>query len=335
MNSPYLTDLFQLAMFTAKVMIVAVFIVFILFMFATILTKGKEKAKAHLRVKNLNEKYNEAVEDILHETCNKKQLKKFYKDKKASKKATENTPSNNVFVIDFVGDMKATTVTNLTEEINAILGVATSADEVFVKIDSGGGLVHTYGLAAAQLMRIRAKNIPLTVAIDKVAASGGYLMACVANKIIAAPFAIIGSIGVIVQLPNFHRILKEKKVDYEMYTAGEFKRTITLFGENTEEGREKLQEEIEDIHGLFKNQIQLHRPQVDINKVATGEHWLGQQAIGLKLIDEIKTADEYLLDKSRTAKILEITYQIKKPMLSKFTSAAGMLFDKLRLMLMK
>lgn len=334
MNLNLLADLFQLGLFAAKVMIVALVIIFILIVFFMLLAKGKEKARAHLRVKNLNEKYEESVEEILNKTYNKKQLKKFYKDKKASKKAAENVPTNNVFVIDFVGDMKASTVTNLTEEINAIISAATSADEVVIKIDSGGGLVHTYGLAAAQLMRIRAKNIPLTVAIDKVAASGGYLMACVANKIIAAPFAIIGSIGVIVQLPNFHRVLKEKKVDYEMYTAGEFKRTITLFGENTEEGREKLQEEIEDIHGLFKNQIQLHRPQVDINKVATGEHWLGQQAIGLKLVDEIKTSDEYLLEKSKTAKILEISYHTKKPMFSKLTGAAGMLFDKLRLMIM-
>lgn len=330
-----LTDLFQLAMFAAKAMIVALVIIIILFAFFMLLAKGKEKIKAHLSIKNLNEKYEEATEHILHETYNKKQLKKFYKDKKAEKKANDKILRNSIFVIDFVGDMKASTVTNLTEEINAILGAATSADEVFVKIDSGGGLVHAYGLAAAQLMRVRAKNIPLTVAIDKIAASGGYLMACVANKIIASPFAIVGSIGVIVQLPNFHRILKEKNVDYEMHTAGEFKRTITIFGENTEEGREKLQEEIEDIHSLFKNQIQMHRPQVDINKVATGEHWLGQQALGLKLVDEIKTADEYLLEKSKTAKVVEISYQIRKPILSKLTGAAGMLFDRLRLMIMK
>ena len=329
-----LADLIALGIFAAKAIIVALVIIFILFMFFMLLAKGKEKAKAHLSIKNLNDKYEEVVEEISHATCNKKQLKKFYKEKKAAKKAAENLPCSNVFVIDFVGDMKASTVTNLTEEVNAVISAATSADEVLVKIDSGGGLVHTYGLAAAQLMRIRAKNIPLTVAIDKVAASGGYLMACVANKILAAPFAIIGSIGVIVQLPNFHRVLKEKKIDFEMHTAGDFKRTITVFGENTPEGREKLQEEIEDIHGLFKNQIQLHRPQVDIAKVATGEHWMGQQALGLKLVDEIKTADEYLLEKSKTAKIIEISYHIRKPMLSKLTSAAGMLFDKLRLMIM-
>src|SRR5205085_5609335 len=169
--------------------------------------------------------------------------------------------------------------------------IATPADEVLLRLESAGGVVHGYGLAAAQLMRIRAQNIPLVIAIDKVAASGGYMMACVANTILSAPFAIIGSIGVVVQLPNFHRLLKDKHIDFELHTAGEFKRTITLFGENTEEGKEKLQEEIEDIHGLFKNLIHEYRKEIDIEKVATGEHWLGQQAIQLKLVDEIKTSD--------------------------------------------
>jgi serine protease SohB len=184
--------------------------------------------------------------------------------------------------------------------------------------------VHAYGLAAAQLSRIREKKIPLTVTVDKVAASGGYLMACVANKILAAPFAIIGSIGVVVQMPNFHRLLKQKHVDFEQLTAGDYKRTLTMFGHNTEEGREKLQEEIEEIHHLFKDAIQANRPQIDIEKVSTGEHWLGTQAFSLRLVDKIETSDDYLVAKSEAANLYEISYETKKSLSQKLTAAANM-----------
>jgi serine protease SohB len=187
-------------------------------------------------------------------------------------------------------------------------------------------MVNGYGLAAAQLMRLRARHIPLTIAIDKIAASGGYMMACIANKIIAAPFSIIGSIGVIVQLPNFNRFLKDRDIDVEMHTAGQFKRTITMFGENTNEGREKLQHDLEDIHEQFKNLISTHRQHIDINKVATGEHWLGQQALDLNLVDEIKTSDDYLLEHSMNSQLFEITYETKKSLLSKLiTSGTALL----------
>ena len=154
-------------------------------------------------------------------------------------------------------------------------------------------------------------------------------MACVGNKILSAPFAIIGSIGVIVQLPNFHRLLKDKHIDFEMHTAGEFKRTITLFGENTNEGREKLQDELEDIQALFKNLISEYRQHVDINQVATGEHWLGQQAMTLNLVDEIKTSDDYLFEQSKKASIYEICYEVKKPLLARLSSSASLLREKL------
>jgi serine protease SohB len=182
-------------------------------------------------------------------------------------------------------------------------------------------MVHAYGLAAAQLARIRQRGIPLIVTVDKVAASGGYLMACIADKIFAAPFAIIGSIGVIVQLPNFHRLLKEKNIDFEQLTAGNYKRTLTLFGENTEAGREKLHQEIEEVHHLFKQLIHENRPQLDIEKVATGEHWLAKQAIEFKLVDELRTSDDYLLEQSNTANLFEVRYEVKKSFIEKlFTS---------------
>ena len=140
-------------------------------------------------------------------------------------------------------------------------------------------MVHTYGLAASQLHRITRAGIPLTVSVDKGAASGGYLMACVANTIIAAPFAIIGAIGVLAQIPNFNRALKKVDVDYEVMTAGEHKAPITMFGEITDKGKNKLQQELEETHDLFKGFITQHRPQVPVHEVASGEVWYGQQAI--------------------------------------------------------
>ena len=206
--------------------------------------------------------------------------------------------------------------------------VATENDEVFVRLESGGGVVHGYGLAASQLMRLREKNIPLTVSVDKVAASGGYMMACVGNRIIAAPFSIIGSIGVIAQIPNFHRVLKKHDVDFEQFTAGEFKRTVTMFGENTDEAKAKFREEIEDIHVLFKDFIVQHRPDVDIVKVSTGESWPGTRALERNLVDELKTSDDYLLENSQHADIYEISYVSKKSLIEKIGFQFQRLVDK-------
>lgn len=281
-------------------------------------------------IKHLNHVYDTIREELLAETLTKKQFKQFLKTKKADEKAKaklEHKPKT-IYVLDFDGDIKASQVSSLSKTITAVLNVATPADEVLLKLESAGGIVHGYGLAAAELMRFRARNIPLIVAIDKVAASGGYLMACVANKILSAPFAIIGSIGVVVQMPNFHRLLKDKHIDFELHTAGEFKRTITLFGENTKEGRDKLQQDIEDIHGHFKHLIEDFRPQVDIAKVSTGEHWLGQHALTLNLVDEIRTSSDYLLEQSKKAQLFEVSYEVKKPLLARLSASAKLLQEK-------
>ncbi|MBV9575110.1 MAG: protease SohB [Gammaproteobacteria bacterium] len=320
--------LIELALFASKAVIILFIIMIVLLTFFVLLAKGKEKIKeGRLIIKNLNQKYTEATEAILSETLSKKLFKKLLKEKKSAEKikAAAEEKAKNVFVIDFQGDIKASAVSALSEEITAILNVATPTDEVVVKVESGGGVVHGYGLAAAQLMRVRARQIPLTVTIDKIAASGGYLMACVANKILCAPFAIVGSIGVIMQLPNLHRYLKNKNIDFEQLTAGEYKRTLTVFGENTEAGREKLQHELEDVHQLFKQLITEHRQQIDIQKVATGEHWLGKQALGLQLVDEIKSSDDYLLECSKQSQVFTIAYEVKKPFLSKLSAAANLL----------
>lgn len=312
----------QLALFAGKTLILLIFFVLLLVIFIAVLSKGKGSKNGKLTIKNLNHKYDDIAEALNAEIVSKKKYKQLLKARKAKDKEAEHKKDGkNIYVLNFHGDIKASAVTSLTEEINAVLNVVTPADEVVVRVESGGGVVHGYGLAAAQLLRFRKRKIPLTVAVDKVAASGGYMMAAVASKIIAAPFAIIGSIGVLVQLPNFHRVLKDKHIDFEQFSAGKYKRTLTIFGENTEEGREKLQTEIEEVHGLFKNLISQHRKNVDIDQVATGEYWLGQQALALNLVDEINTSDDYLFDLSKRANIYEICYEVKKPLLSKLMGA--------------
>lgn len=316
----------ELAIFSIKIVILFVFIAGLLAVFFTLLAKAKNKSPTRLTIKKLNQTYENIKETLLAEILNKKEFKQFLKDKKAQEKANQaEKKGKNVFVLKFHGDIQASGVASLREEISAILNIATPTDEVVVKLESAGGAVHAYGLAAAQLMRIRAKNIPLTVAIDKVAASGGYLMACVADQIISAPFAIIGSIGVIVEMPNFHRLLQDKHVDIEQHTAGEYKRTLSVLGKITDAGRKKLQEEIDTIHTSFKNLIAEHRQSIDINRVATGEYWLATQAIDLKLVDALQTSDEYLQTRcQQKAQVYEISYEIKKSWLSKFTERASL-----------
>ena len=217
-----------------------------------------------------------------------------------------------VFVLDFDGDVRASAVEKLRRELTAVLTDAGSGDEVVLRLDSGGGTVTGYGLGASQLDRVRRQGVPLTVCIDKVAASGGYMMACVADRLIAAPFAVLGSIGVVAQIPNFHRLLKELNIDVELLTAGKYKRTLTLFGENTEEGREKFMRDIERIHVQFKEYVAAHRPKLDIERVSTGEVWSGQDALELHLADELGTSDDYLVAASEEREVLLVGYKAKK-----------------------
>ncbi|WP_193165416.1 protease SohB [Microbulbifer hainanensis] len=227
-----------------------------------------------------------------------------------------------LFVLHFDGDIKASALAHLREEVTAVLQVAEPGDEVVVCLESPGGMVANYGLAASQLARVRSAGIQLTIAVDKVAASGGYMMACVADRILAAPFAMLGSIGVLAQLPNFNRLLKRHDVDFELFTAGEYKRTVTMFGENTAEGKEKFQSDLDEIHALFQHFVGEYRPQLDVAKVATGEVWFGQRALDLGLVDEIKTSDEYLTGCAKSADLYQVEYKEKTNIAKKFGLAA-------------
>ena len=266
-----------------------------------------------LEINNLNHRFKDMELTLKRETLPKKAFKAAVKAaKKAAAEEKSVEAGKKLFVINFRGDIRATGVASLREEISAIMTMATPDDEVLVRLENAGGLVHDHGLAAAQLLRVRGKGIALTVAVDKIAASGGYLMACVANRILAAPFAVLGSIGVLAQIPNFNRLLDSHGVDFEQFKGGEFKRTVTFFGKNTDADREKFIEEIEDTHALFKEFVAAQRPGIDVSKVATGEHWYGKRAMDMALCDELKTSDDYLLEKSAGSRILEVKYASRK-----------------------
>ncbi len=236
--------------------------------------------------------------------------------KEGGEKSAE-TQKPRLFVLDFDGDLYARAVGALRNEITAVLSIARPEDEVLLRLESPGGVVHGYGLAASQLRRLRERNIPLTVAVDKVAASGGYMMACVADKIVSAPFAIVGSVGVVAEVPNIHRLLKKHDIDVDVMTAGEFKRTVTFMGENTEKGKQKFRQELEETHQLFKQFVSENRPGLDIEKIATGEHWFGRQALALNLIDEISTSDDLLLKAFENKQLIEVKYQEKQSLIQR------------------
>lgn len=308
-----------------------------LVLFAILVVMGTAKRAAHqegLEITHLNKKF-ESTENLMQNALlakgdlkkAKKARRKEHKQEERAKKQGEETKPR-IFVINFKGDIRASATASLREEVSAILTVAGDKDKVLVRLENPGGAVHEHGLAASQLLRLKRHGIELIAAIDKVAASGGYLMACVADNIIAAPFAVVGSIGVIAQLPNFHRWLEQRGIDYEQITAGQFKRTLTVFGENTDAGREKLKEEIEDVHELFKAQIVEHRPQVEIERVSTGEHWYGLRALELKLIDEIGTSDDYLAAAAKHSDLYELAYKRRRPALERMMSGAESLLSR-------
>jgi serine protease SohB len=291
-------------------------------------SKGKTQSKGKLAITNLSEKFEDMGNVVRSSNMNPKELKKFYKDitKNKKKKTDEKEPS--IFVLNFNGDIQASEVEKLKYEINAILLSESECKEVVVKVESGGGSAYAYGLCAAELKRLVDNDISLTVCIDKVAASGGYLMSCVATKIIAAPWAIVGSIGVIAQLPNFHRLLKKNLIDFEMHTAGEFKRTLTTLGENTEEGREKFKADLEDLHVIFKDFVKEQRPEVDTAIVATGEVWQGEEAVRVGLVDSLETSDNYLVNLSKDATLFEIEYIEKKNLSERFAFSMQLILEK-------
>jgi serine protease SohB len=331
----------EYGLFLAKIATVVIAIAVIAVLIVNLTQRKRQRGE--LRITRLSEQYKEMQEDMSvalldghqQKQWHKAQKKKFKLEAKAAKaKAKQDhqeTTKPRVYVLDFKGSMDAHEVTSLREEVTAVLAVAKPQDQVVLRLESPGGVVHGYGLAASQLQRLREKQIPLTVAVDKVAASGGYMMACVADKIVAAPFAILGSIGVVAQIPNFNRFLKNKEIDIELHTAGQYKRTLTLLGENTEEGRQKFREDLNETHHLFKDFVKRMRPSLDIEQVATGEHWYGLQAQEKGLVDEVGTSDDLLLSLMEGRELVGVRYTQRKRMLDRFTNSAAESADRLLL----
>lgn len=301
----------------------------------------KRHSGGQLRLTHLDDDYREMKEDLQLAKMKPQAQKVWLKQHKKEEKQKAKTEKRNakagvsevtkptLYVLEFKGSMDAGEVSSLREEISAVLAVAAPGDEVLLRLESPGGVVHGYGLAASQLQRLRDAGLQLTAVVDKVAASGGYMMACVADRIVAAPFSIIGSIGVVAQIPNFNRLLKRNDIDVELHTAGQYKRTLTLFGENTDEGREKFQEDLNETHLLFKEFVQQMRPTLDLEKVATGEHWYGRQALDLGLIDEIGTSDALIIKQMDRFNVLGVHYARKKKMMDRFTNSASLAAERL------
>lgn len=322
-------QLLQIGVFAGKAVIIVAAIGIILVLFFSLLMKAKHVPQ--LEIENVNDRWKHYSNLLKEMAWTPKKWKEDAKaEKKKLKKEKKESAKKNIYLLEFEGDIKASEVEQLRDEVSTVLSVANPAtDEVVLKLESPGGQVHGYGLAASQLLRIKDGGLKLTVCVDKVAASGGYLMACVADQIFAAPFAIVGSIGVVAQVPNFNRFLRKHDVDFEEFTAGEYKRTVTLLGEITPKGRTKFLEQIQDTHDLFKQFVKSARPQLNLDEVATGEYWFGTRALELKLIDGIKTSDAYLFERRESHQVLRVEVHVKKKIGEKLASAFALSAEKI------
>ncbi|EHQ51885.1 putative inner membrane peptidase [Ectothiorhodospira sp. PHS-1] len=326
--------LYEYGLFLAKAVTFVVAALILLGSITAAAGGSRERGQEHLNVRHLNQRYRDMEKTLGEHLKTPRSLGQRLR--RLGRKQDDKKPSpppdpdrSRIFVLRFHGDIRASRVENLREEVSAILTQARKdLDQVVVCLESGGGMVPHYGLAASQLVRLRDAGLHLTVTVDRVAASGGYLMAAVAHRIVAAPFAIVGSIGVVAQLPNLHRWLKRREVDVELLTAGEYKRTLTVLGQNTPEGRAKFQQELDEAHALFKAFLGRYRPQLHLDTVATGEHWYGEQALPLNLVDALSTSDDELMRLSREFDLYEVTYRRKQPLGKRFSGAVDGALDR-------
>ena len=311
--------LLEYGLFLAKTVTIAAAILFV----AAALVNLKRRARdaEGMKVTDLKKRMRQSADGLRGALLPKAERKKLAKERKREAKAKPEQPRRRVFVLDFRGDIRASATASLREEVSAVLAVAGEGDQVLLRLENAGGLVHEHGLAASQLVRLRERGIPLVAVVDKVAASGGYLMACVADRIIAAPFAIIGSIGVLAQVPNFRRLLDEHGITVEQVKAGRFKRTVSMFGEVTDEDRDKLREELEEVHTLFRQMVARYRPQLDMERAATGEYWYGSRALELGLVDEVGTSDDWLLKAVEEADAWKVEWHGHKRFMDKVAAA--------------
>lgn len=323
--------LHEYGLFLAKAATLVIALLIVIGATAVATARGRSRPRERLELQRLNERYREMAKRIDRELSPRgpSWRPKFRRRAARQRERRDTSDRPRLFVLDFRGDLRASRTETLREEISAILTAARPEDRVLLRLESAGGLVNNYGLAASQLARLRERRVHLTVSIDRVAASGGYLMASVADHLIAAPFAIVGSIGVVAQVPNFNRVLKKHEVDFELHTAGEFKRTLTMFGENTDAARAKFREELEAVHESFKEHLSRYRPSIDLNQVATGEYWLGERARALGLVDELSTSDDFLLSQLDSAELVSLHFQRREPVAQRLSLGLESLLTRL------
>ena len=319
----------DIAAFLVKALIIVAAIGGLAILIARLTRSGESKEDQEIKVRSLDERYDDmrdAMNGALLDRKERKALAKTLKKetKAAAKGRRSQEPGKRIYVLVFKGDMRASAVKRLGAEIDAVLIAARAGtDEAVIRIESPGGTVTGYGLAAAEILRLRERKINVTASVDQVAASGGYMMACAADRIVAAPFAIVGSIGVVAPVPNLHRLLKKNEIDFEEITAGEFKRTVSVLGEITPAGREHFREKLDTTHQAFKDHVAQCRPKVDIDRVANGDYWLAREALPLGLVDEIMTGDELLFRARDKARLYEVSTEARKTLLQQLVSGLG------------
>ena len=322
----------DIAAFLVKAIIIVAAIGGLALLIARLARSGEEKDdESKIKVHSLNERYDRMRDDLSAPLLDRKARRALRKARKKERKtAKSDEGARRVYVLGFKGDMRASAVKRLAHEIDAVLMVARAEkDEVALRLESPGGTVTGYGLAAAEILRLRERKVKVTALVDQVAASGGYMMACAADRIVAAPFAVVGSIGVVAPIPNLHRLLKKNDVDFEEMTAGEYKRSVSVLGEITPAGREHFREKLDDTHQAFKDHVARCRPRLDIARVATGDTWLASDALPLGLVDEIMTGDAWLFRAREGARLVEVTTEAHKTLMERLMGGIGVASRKI------
>lgn len=320
--------LYELSLFFFKAVIAAGAGILVIAAAAMALRAGSLEGRSRRRLKavSLGGRSKDRALEFWQKTLDKKEFKRRLKQRKKEKAAGQREKKPSSFVLSFSGDVMASQVEALREEVSLVLDLAGPKDDVILLLESRGGSVAHYGLGASQLERLRSHKIPLTVCVDRFAASGGYLMACAGDQIVAAPFAFLGSVGVLFGLPNVHEFLKKRDISYEEITAGKHKRTLTPFGKITEEKREKLKEQLELIHGQFKRFVKKRRAGIDLERAATGEAWLAEEALKLGLADRLQCSDDLIRERLKTNNVYKISLKAPPPVWEKIIKKAGSRF---------
>lgn len=258
--------------------------------------RGNKQAAAH----NLTKVHPDLVYNLRAALANQPARNKLSRARPASGKVTA--------VLRFEGDTMATGRQDFARMVDEVLHNKERIQRVIVVVNSPGGGVSVYGQMFAGMERMRNAGVDVTACVDTYAASGGYLMSVPAQRIIAAPFAMVGSIGVVSEFMNFNKLLRRLGVEPMTITAGELKRTVTPLSEVTEENKAAYKAQLEAIHRQFIAVVKKYR-EVDADRVCTGNHWTAAESVELKLnlVDGLATSQEYLFEANQTEDLVTIS----------------------------